>query len=182
MPWRAVRGRGGWQPRAILVIAVTWVLLWDQVTLGNVVNGFLVGIVVTQLFPLPSIQYAGRPHPLRVLVFLTHFLVDLVRSSVEVVLVVLRPGRMPPSSIIEVPLRTRSELYMTLVATIVGLTPGSSVVEARRGANVLYVHVLGVEDEAGLAEAKEEVLDIERRLVHAIGSPEEISRCQEVRA
>lgn len=182
MSLREKGGRGGWQPRAILVVAAVWVLLWDRVTPGNVVNGLLVGFVATQLFPLPSVQYAGRPRPLKVLAFLARFLVDLVRSTVEVAAIVLRPGPMPASSIIEVPLRTRSELYLTLVAMVVALTPGSCVVEARRGAGVLYVHVLGVADEAGLDAAREDVLDIERRLVGAIGSPEEIARCTEVPA
>ena len=42
----AATRRGGWQPRAIIALAVVWVLLWDRVTLGNVVNGLIIGAVV----------------------------------------------------------------------------------------------------------------------------------------
>lgn len=177
MAFRSARSRGGWQPRAILAIALVWVLLWDRVSVGNVLNGLIVGAVVTQLFPLPSIQYGGRPHPLAILGFLGRFLLDLVRSSVQVVVIVLRPGPAPASSIIEVPLRTRNELYETLTATVVGLVPGSTVVEARRAAGVLYVHVLDAQDDAARKAARDKVLRVERSIVQALGAHEDIVAC-----
>lgn len=175
--WHKVRGRGGFQPRAILLVALVWVLLWDRLSLGNAINGLIVGVLFTQLFPLPSIQYFGRIRPLGVISFAGHFLLDLIASSWQVVKIVLSPGPMPPSSIVEVPLRVRSEFYMTLVATIVGLVPGSTVIEARRSANVLFVHVLGAAEEDALEHARANVLDVERRLLRALGSDEEIAAC-----
>lgn len=177
---QASRRRGGWQPRAIIALAVVWVLLWDQVTLGNVVNGLIIGAVVTQVFPLPSIQYAGRIHPWPMLVLLVRFFADLVSAAVEVARATLDRHPSKGGSIVEVQLRTRSEFYMTIISALVSLVPGSIVVEARRTAGILYVHGFHVTTEEELEQLRRDVLDLETRVVRAMGSTEEISLCTKV--
>lgn len=171
------RRRGGWQPRAIIALAVVWVLLWDRVSLGNVVNGLIIGAVVTQLFPLPSIQYFGRIHPWPLVQLVTRFLADLVSAAVQIAVATLSMRPAQGGSIVEVRLRTHSEFYMTIVSALVSLVPGSIVVEARRGANVLYVHGFHVTTPEGMEELRRDVLDVETRVVRAIGTPEEIAVC-----
>lgn len=167
--------RGGWQPRAIIALAVVWVLLWDRVTLGNAVNGLIIGAVITQLFPLPSIQYFGRIRPWRMFLLIVRFFYDLVPAAVLIAIATLSPNTQRGGSIVEVRLRTHSEFYMTIVATIVSLVPGSFVVEARRSANVLYVHWFDVTSEEAVADIRANVLAVETRVVRAIGSDEEIA-------
>jgi multicomponent Na+:H+ antiporter subunit E len=174
------RSRGGFQPRAIIAIAVVWVLLWDRVSLGNVVNGLIVGAVVTQVFPLPSIQYFGRIHPWHLLVLGTRFLWDLVAAAVQISVATLSRVPTKGGSIVEVQLRTPSEFYLTIVSALVSLVPGSIVVEARRTAHVLYVHGFDVTTPEEMEELRREVLAIELRVVRAIGSREEIAQCTEV--
>ncbi len=167
--------RGGWQPRAIIALAVVWVLLWDRVTLGNAVNGLIIGAVITQVFPLPSIQYFGRIHPWRLFLLLVRFFYDLVPAAILISIATLSPNTRRGGSIVEVRLRTHSEFYMTIVATLVSLVPGSFVVEARRSANVLYVHWFDVTSEEAVADIRANVLAVEKRVVRAIGSDEEIA-------
>ena len=169
--------RGGWQPRAIIALAVVWVLLWDKISLGNVVNGLIIGAVVTQIFPLPSIEYFGRIHPWRLVVLIARFLLDLVVAAVQIVIATLSPRPSLGGSIVEVQLRTRSEFYMTIVSALVSLVPGSIVVEARRQAGILYVHGFHVTSPEGLEELRQDVLDVETRVVRAIGTDEEITLC-----
>lgn len=171
--------RGGFQPRAIIALAVVWVLLWDKVSLGNAVNGLIIGAVVTQVFPLPSIQYFGRIHPWRLVVLVARFLVDLVVAAVQIVITTLSPSPSQGGSIVEVQLRTRSEFYMTIVSSLVSLVPGSIVVEARRAAGVLYVHGFHVTTPEGMDELRQDVLDVETRVVQAIGTADEIALCTE---
>lgn len=169
------RARGGFQPRAIIALAVIWVLLWNRISLGNVVNGLIIGAVITQIFPVPSIQYFGRIHPWRLLVLTSRFFVDLVSAAIEVSIATL--DRHPPKggSIVEVHLRVRNELYMTIISALVSLVPGSIVVEARRTANVLYVHGFHVTTPEGLEDLRQDVLGIESRVVRALGSADEIA-------
>jgi multicomponent Na+:H+ antiporter subunit E len=161
------------QPRAVATIALAWVLLWDRVTWGNVVNGILVGLVVTYAFPLPSIEFEGRLRPHRLVWLIVRFLADLVVASWQVMRLALGSHR-PRNAVIEVQLRSRSDFYLTITAELVALVPGSVVVDARRSTSVLYLHLLDVHDEAGIAAQRAHVLEVERRVVRAFGSREEI--------
>lgn len=171
------RRRGGWQPRSVLLIALVWVLLWDRVTLGNVVNGLIIGTVVTQVFPLPSIQYFGRLRPWRLVVLMAWFAQALVVAATQIAFATLDPRPSKGGSIVEVRLRTESEFYMTIVSVFVSLVPGSIVVEARRSAHILYVHGFHVTTAEELEELRQDVLDIETRVVRAIGTDAEIDLC-----
>ncbi|KRF43184.1 hypothetical protein ASH01_15345 [Terrabacter sp. Soil811] len=162
------------QPRAVATIALAWVLLWDRVTWGNVVNGVLVGLLVTYAFPLPSIEFQGRLRPHRVLLLVAHFLVDLVGASWQVMRLAFG-RRSPRNAVIEVQLRSRSDFYLTLTAELVALVPGSVVVDARRSTSVLYLHLLDVRGESAIEAQRAHVLAIERRVVRALGSREEIA-------
>ena len=162
------------QPRAVATIALAWVLLWDRVTWGNVVNGVLVGLLVTYAFPLPSIEFQGRLRPHRVLLLIAHFLVDLVGASWQVIRLAFG-RRSPRNAVIEVQLRSRSDFYLTLTAELVALVPGSVVIDARRSTSVLYLHLLDVEREGAIEAQRAHVLAVERRVVRALGSREEIA-------
>jgi multicomponent Na+:H+ antiporter subunit E len=166
---------GRWRDRAVAAAGLTaiWVLLWGTFTWLTVVGGVLVAVAVLAVFPLPAVTYAGRIHPLGVLAFAARFLTDLVLASAQVAALAFRFGHRPRSAIIAVPLRVRSDLALTLTAEAVSLVPGSLIVEVDRGRGVLYVHVLGVADAAEAARYRENVLDVERRIIRAFGSPAE---------
>ena len=168
------RRRRTFQPRAVVAIAVVWVLLWDRVSLGNVVNGLLVGLLVTYAFPLPSIAFTGRVRPLRVLWLAARFVGDLVAASWQVLRLALGPGHLR-NAVVGVQLRSRSDLYLTITAELVALVPGSVVVDARRSSSVLYLHLLDVGREGAIDAARRHVLAVEARVVRAVGSDEEIA-------
>lgn len=174
---RRVRRRLTLQPRAILTIAIVWVLLWDRVSWGNFINGLAVGLLVTLAFPLPSIEYRGYPRPHRVLWVAVRFLTDLVPASIQVILLVF--SRRPfQNAVVEVGLRSRSDFYLTITAELTTLTPGSLVVDVRRSTSTLYVHLLDVGKPGGIERNVERVLAVEERVVRAIGSREEIAELE----
>jgi multicomponent Na+:H+ antiporter subunit E len=65
---------------------------------------------------------------------------------------------------------------MTLVAEAISLVPGSLVVEADRERSILYLHALAVEDAAGVADVRSNVLVVEARLARVLGSPDDLRR------
>jgi len=168
------RRRRSFQPRAVATIALAWVLMWDRVTWGNVVNGVLVGLLVTYAFPLPSIEFGGRLRPHRVAWLVVRFLCDLVVATWQVTRLALG-SRRPRNAVIEVRLRSRSDFYLTLTAELVALVPGSVVVDARRSTSVLYLHLLDVGDRGAIEAQRRHVLAVEERVVRALGSREEIA-------
>ncbi len=174
------RRRRTLQPRAIVTIALAWLLLWDRISWGNLVNGLLVGLFVTLAFPLPSIEFQGRLRPHRVVWLILLFLVDLVAASWQVLRLALGRRR-PRNAVIEVQLRSRSDFYLTLTAELTALVPGSAVVDARRSTSVLYLHLLDIERQGAIERQRQHVLTVEERVVRAFGSDEEIARLEQAK-
>jgi multicomponent Na+:H+ antiporter subunit E len=171
----SARRRYGRQWKMIIVLTVVWVLLLGKITLGTIVAGLVLGLLVTLVFPLPPVEFAGRLHPIGQLRLVGRLVWDLVRSSFAVALLAFR-RRPPKSAMIRVDLRSDSDLYQTLTTELVSLVPGSLVVEARRSTRTLYLHVLDVDTPAELPPARDSVLDAEARVIEAYGSAEERER------
>ncbi|WP_347354871.1 Na+/H+ antiporter subunit E [Intrasporangium sp.] len=166
--------RGGFQPRAILAVAVAWLLLWDRISWGNIVNGLLIGLVVTLAFPLPSIEFAGRIRPLRTGWLIFRFFTDLVAASIQVLRLAFS-HKQPRNAVIEVPLRSRSDFYLTITAELNALVPGSVVLDARRSTSTLYLHLLDIGRPGAIEAGRAHVYRVEERVVRALGSDQEIA-------
>ena len=164
-----------WRDRLVAAAGLTaiWVLLWGSFTPLTVVAGALIATVVLIAFPLPPITYAGRVHPIGVLHLAGRFVLDLVVASAQVAAMAFRFGRVPRSAVIAVPLRVPTDLGLTLTAEALSLVPGSLIVDVDRESGVLYVHVLGIKDKTEADSFRRTVLDLERRIVRAFGSPAE---------
>ncbi|WP_282007098.1 Na+/H+ antiporter subunit E [Propioniciclava sinopodophylli] len=166
---RPPRNRLRWQPRQVIVLALVWVVLWGQVNLVTVVGGVLMGILVTVLFPLPSIGWAGRPHPWALLVLLGHLVKDLAVASFR--LAVFAFGRdMPSPGIVRVDLKADSDLYQVNTAELVSVVPGTIVVDARQRSRILYLHVFDMPKDSTRDKVVADTLALEKRVVRALGS------------
>lgn len=173
---RALRWRI-WQQLPLLVtLVVLWMLLWGIVDLLTFTTGVILAIVVTRLFYLPPVELSGRFNPLWFITFLARFFFDLFVASFQVAFQALRPRRVTSNAVIAVDLVTRSDFITTATAITISLIPGSLVVEVDRQRSILYLHVLNVadRDEADLVRMR--VLAVERRLVRAFGSKDDVER------
>lgn len=160
----------------ILWLAVVWVMLWGSLTWGNVLAGIGIALFVTVLMPLPTIDFHGRVRPLGILVLLLRFFWELVVASVEVSLYAFRFGSVPRGAVVGVKLRSSSDLYLTLVAEISSLVPGSLVIEAHRNTGMLYLHVLDIASYGGPDRVREHTLELEARVMRALASDDELAR------
>lgn len=159
-------------------LVVLWTFLWNQVTVLSVVTGIVVALLVTRVFFLPPVELSGRFHLGWALVFLAVFVKDLVVASVQVSWQALRPRGVRHNAIVAVQLHTRSDFIMTLVAEAVSLVPGSLIVEADRERSILYLHSLAVEDGEGVEAVRRNVHGVESRLVHVLGSVDDLRRIE----
>lgn len=154
----------------LLWLTLVWMALWRSFTLGQALLGLVVAALVCFVFPLPPLRMNLRPRPIALTWLLIHFVWDVVISSVEVALVVLRPKGLT-NAIVEVDLVTPSDFVMTIVAEMTTLIPGSVVVEARRSTHSLFLHVLDVKTPAEAEAFKQRVLAQEQRVLKAFGAP-----------
>lgn len=157
-------------------VTVIWVSLWGDWSVGNVLAGVALGLLIPALLPLPRVFFHGSVRPIGVLQLLGRFAVDLVVASVQVSKVALKPAHRPHGAVVAVMTRADSDLYLTLTSEITTLIPGSVVVEALRTNGMMYVHVLDLELAGGVEEVRRSVLAVEERVLRAFGSDEDLRR------
>lgn len=156
---------------AMLWLTVVWVLLWNDLTVANVVGGLLAGAFVLALFPLFGSRGTARVRPLQVVRFVVYFVFLVVKANLQVAYAVLRPS-VVREAIVAVPVTSSGDWLLVLLANCITLTPGTLSVDLRRQPDVLYVHALLYDDAAAL---RRDVLLLERSILRAFGRPEAIA-------
>lgn len=159
-----------------LWLVVVWLALWGDLSVLTVVSGILVAVFVVRFFYLPPAESTGRFNPYRFAILIGMFVADLVRASFEVAWLAIRPRPVQVSSVIQVDLRTTSDLVMTLTAEAVTLVPGSFVVEVDRPNTILYLHVLDARSAQDCERMRRAALRQEERIIRAIGSADDVRR------
>ncbi|WP_109208763.1 MULTISPECIES: Na+/H+ antiporter subunit E [Microbacterium] len=156
-------------PFFVWLIAL-WMLLWGQFTWLAFLTGLVAALIVTRVFRLPPVELSGRVNLWWGLVFILEFLVSVVQGSLTVAWQVLDFRRQPGAAIIAVQLRTDDDLIMAHVAVTCSLIPGSLIVDTDRDRRILYLHVIGVRDDADVDKQRASVHHWESRIVRAVGS------------
>lgn len=162
---------------SVLWLAVVWVLLWGSFTLLTLVGGVLVGFAVTGVFrPGPVQRLPLRPlQALRLLAFVAR---DLAVSSVDVSVQTLRYGPRVRGAILELPLLTSSDRVVALIANAYTLSPGTLVLQIDHVGGLWYIYVLGPRDAAGVEQARTRALEMQRRVLSAVGTADEIAQAR----
>ncbi len=162
-----------------LGLVLLWMLLWGQFTWLALVTGVVLGLLVSVTFYLPAVRLSGRLNPWFALVFAVRLLGDIVVASLQIAWTAVSPWYRPSNAIIAVALRTRSDLVMTFTAEAVSLVPGSIVLDLDRENATLYLHALNVRSPADVPALKRGVLAVERRLILAGGSADDLARLRD---
>jgi len=163
-------------PALILWLTLVWALLWGDLGLASLLSGLGVAlfvVLVARPTGVRGIQLTSF-NPVWAVVFVVYFLVQLVKSSVEVAWEVITPGSNVNRAIISVPLHITTDGLTTVVGNAITLTPGTLTVDVRRTgpdrAPVLYVHALHFTD---VASMRRDVLRLEHLAVRAFGTKEQ---------
>ncbi len=157
-----------------LWLMLAWILLWGTWSIANLATGLVLGFAVPALLPLPAVELGGRIRPLGVLRFVGWFARELVLSSVQVSWRAISPRPVEHNAVVAVALRTRSDAVLTVTTETLTLIPGTLVIEVNRDSWTLYAHVLDVADLDEVERIRQVVLDLEARVVRAIGSDEQL--------
>ena len=160
-------------PALLVWLTLVWVGLWGSVTWANVLGGIAVALVLVAALPLSEVPDQATVRPLALLRFVGVFAVDLVRASLQVALLVVRPRSELRQAVVAVPVRGASDSLLTLLANAISLTPGTLTLEVDRPRSTLYVHVLDVgAGPQGVERVRADILRLERLAIRAVGTPE----------
>ncbi len=149
----------------ILLLLITWLALWSDVSAANVVSGVLVAAVIVTAFDTWR-DGTVVVRPVHAAKFALHFVRNLFEASLVVARTAITPRDRVNTGIVAVPLHGCSEALATLIADAISLTPGTLTFEVRRNPLTLYVHALDVRD---VEQVRADVRRLELLAVSAFG-------------
>lgn len=162
-------------------LTALWVILWRDLTIGNVVSGALVAVTILALYRMRRLLAGEQPtgrhtvRPLALLRFAAWFVYKLVASNLVVAREIVTPRDTIRSGVIAVPVVGHSHLLTTVVADAISLTPGTLTLEVREDPPTLYVHVMHLYDSD---RVRRDILTLELLVVRAIGTRDAIRQAE----
>lgn len=185
---RAATPRPGWTHRVrvrlleIVWLTVVWVLLWGTFTPLSIVGGLVVGVAVIAVFrfPPPGDRLPFRPVPLLGLV--GYLAYDMVVSGVGVSWQTLRHGPAARGAVLAVPLLSTSDRVVAVIANSLSLSPGAMALQIDQEHGLWFVYALGPRDRAGVEQTRRRTLDMQRRVIAALGTAEELAAARRLQA
>jgi multicomponent Na+:H+ antiporter subunit E len=170
--------------RAVEVVwlMLVWVFLWGTFTPLTFVGGVLVAVGVIGAFRFPP---AG-PHlplrPLRLLGLVGYLAYDVVVSGAEVSWQTLRYGPRARGAVYAVPLLSSSDRVVAVTANALSLSPGAMALQIDHEHGLWFVYALGPRDPAGVERNRRRTMDMQRRVLAALGTPEELAEATQLLA
>ncbi|GHG09590.1 hypothetical protein GCM10017783_22620 [Deinococcus piscis] len=140
------------------LIAITYALLMGHLGLREMTTGFLVGLVILNLFPkaLNAELYVARGRA--VSRFLIFFFKSLLIANIQVALMALhRQPKLTPL-IIDVPIKFESQAMQTLLVATITLLPGTVAMGFSPDRSVMYAHSIGISDPV---EVRSSIIEVE---------------------
>jgi multicomponent Na+:H+ antiporter subunit E len=131
----------------VALLVVLWLLAWGELTLANILSGTIVAAALLVAFP--ARRRAGRRlHPsVTGLARLTAYVAwQLLVSNIVMTGQILRrrPGAAP--GVLAHRLETPSEEVVTLMTSIISLSPGTMTADITDDSSVIYVHFFQLND------------------------------------
>ena len=145
---------GRWLPHPLfsLVLAVVWVLLNNRLDGATLLTGAVLGLAL----PLLTTRFwPGAPvvrRPGAWLRLLGRLVADIAVANLAVAALILRPRCRPRPAFVDYPLTVRGAVPVTVLSSIISLTPGTVTVDVDRRRRRLRIHCLDLESEAALVE------------------------------
>jgi multicomponent K+:H+ antiporter subunit E len=134
------------QPLTSLVLLLVWLLAFNRLSVGLVITGVVLAAVIPH-FTARFWPEAPRTVRLRPLLSLLGVVVyDILIANLRVAVLVLGPQDRPRPAFFEVPVSAKEPFTVSLLASIISLTPGTVTTAIAPDRSRLLVHGLDVAD------------------------------------
>lgn len=147
-----------WFPYPVLsfFLVIVWLLLAAEVSVAHLLLALFLAWLIPQACKPFLVGMPALRHPVAALRLLLVVTYDIVMANVAVARLVLGPpGRLRPA-FVKVPLSLTQPMSISLLASIVTMTPGTVSADLSEGNSTLLVHALDCDDpDALIAEIKQ---------------------------
>lgn len=134
-----------------VILVIVWLLL-NEFSVGHLVLGSLLGIMIPWLTAPLSDPHERVKKPIRALRYLIMVLWDIVLSNFEVAVRIMRSNRHLRPGLIALPLDLTGQFPLAVLASTISLTPGTVSIDFSEDMKWLYIHALHVDDEQQLIQ------------------------------
>lgn len=134
-------------PLHSFMLLVVWLMLNNTVSLGHIVLGSVLAIVIPLLCAPLRVPQAKIKRPFKVITYVLFVLKDILVANIEVALLVIGPMRKIKPGFVAVPIDLSGSLPVTVLASTVTMTPGTVSAEVSTDQKWLYVHVLDMPEQ-----------------------------------
>ena len=133
-------------PAQSVLLLLTWMLLVDSFSLGQWLLGSLLAWVIPLTCNRLLIEHPVGWKPLRLMRFLWMVIGDILVANFQVACLTLFRVRELRPAFVEVPIDLDNELAISVLVSVVSLTPGSLAADLSVDRRTLLVHGLDVPD------------------------------------
>ncbi|WP_339486139.1 Na+/H+ antiporter subunit E [Pseudomonas sp. EL_65y_Pfl2_R95] len=142
-------------PLLSLCLMVVWMLLANDLSVGNWVLGCILGWLIPLITQVFWITPPRIYKPFKLCWFFLRIIGDIIMANLQVAKLILGPQSKLRPAFVEIPMLLEDDLALTMLASIISLTPGTVSADLSDDRKMLLVHTLDVGDEAQLvAEIK----------------------------
>ena len=128
------------------MLAFVWMFLSSNFTAAGFLVGFVLGMILLIIMRrfFTTRLYIGRVWSIIKLCLL--FLKELILANIQVLKVVLKPKLDMQPAFFAYPTVLKQDWEITLLSSLITLTPGTVVVHVSDDAKTLYVHAIDIGD------------------------------------
>lgn len=145
-----------------ILLALAWMALTGTYTAGGFFTGAVVGFLVLWIARRGRGTSGYLARVRAVAGFVLFFLKELMVANLRVAYDVITPRHHMTPGIVAVPLDVESDLEITVLATVITLTPGTLSLHLADDRRTLYVHAMYIDDPSALVRGIKE--GFERRV------------------
>lgn len=132
--------------RVALLVGL-WLLAWGQATVANILSGAVVAVALLAAFP-PASSDVQRPgvHLPSLAKLTWYVLVQLVSSNLLMAREILRRRPTVQPGVLSYRLQAPSEHVVTVMTSVIALSPGTMTVDVAADSTTIAVHFLFLHD------------------------------------
>lgn len=129
-----------------LLLALAWIALTGQYNAANFFAGSILGFVVLWITLRGRATNAYTARIKAIVGFLAFFIKELVMANLRVAYDVVTPRHHMRPGIVAVPLDLKTDLEITVLTTLITLTPGTLSLHVTDDRRVLYLHAMYIDN------------------------------------
>ena len=122
-----------------ILLFLVWIGLTNSLHYQELIVGFFVSLIIVYFFTGDE-KMSLIKEIKKYIKFTPLFIINLIKSNIEIAKIVLNPKLPINPAIIKLKLNTNNDFYKLLLANAITLTPGTITMEVKD--NDIYIHIL----------------------------------------